>query len=138
MSWFGAESWSDAAWIGVGFLGQAAFTSRFLVQWVASERRQDSVVPTAFWWFSLLGGTILLTYAVYKKDPVIIVGQCAGVFIYTRNLFLISRGRRSREPEPQTAAEAMLPPGVRAHPAEVAGCPGPNEPATAIPAERAA
>ena len=137
MSWFGAESWSDAAWLGVGFLGQAAFTSRFLVQWVASERRQDSVVPTAFWWFSLLGGTILLTYAVYQKDPVIIVGQCAGVLIYTRNLFLIARGRRRDEPEaqPPSAAEAMLPPGVRAHPADR---PGPHEPTATAAAEKAA
>ena len=119
MSWFGADNGVDAAWLGVGFLGQAAFTSRFLVQWVASERRRDSVVPTAFWWFSLVGGLTLLSYAVYRlKDPVIIVGQCAGVFIYTRNLYLISTGRR-RE---RAAAD-----GRRGHAAPAASAPTPAE-----------
>jgi lipid-A-disaccharide synthase-like uncharacterized protein len=128
-SWFGVDNGVDALWLGVGFLGQLLFTSRFLVQWLASERRRDSVVPNAFWWFSLAGGLTLLSYAVFRlKDPVIIVGQCAGVFIYTRNLYLISRARREAGAEPprETAAEGMLPPEVRAHPASPS--PAPNSP----------
>ena len=118
MSWFGVSNASDAAWLGVGFLGQLLFTSRFLVQWLASERRRDSVVPKAFWWFSLAGGLTLLSYAVFRlKDPVIIVGQGAGVLIYTRNLYLISQARHRDASPQESAAEGMLPPDVRVHPA---------------------
>jgi lipid-A-disaccharide synthase-like uncharacterized protein len=78
----------------VGFLGQALFTARFLVQWIASERAGQSVVPLAFWFFSLGGGLVLLGYAIYRKDPVFIVGQATGVFIYVRNLMLISRQKQ--------------------------------------------
>jgi lipid-A-disaccharide synthase-like uncharacterized protein len=67
-----------AFWLVIGFLGQALFTARFLVQWVASEKQRDSVVPVAFWWLSLLGGTALLSYAISRRDPVIIVGQSRG------------------------------------------------------------
>jgi lipid-A-disaccharide synthase-like uncharacterized protein len=77
-----------------GFLGQALFTARFLVQWLVSERRRDSVVPVAFWWFSLLGGTALLSYAIFRRDPVIITGQGMGLLVYTRNLMLLARARR--------------------------------------------
>jgi lipid-A-disaccharide synthase-like uncharacterized protein len=81
-------------WLTIGFLGQALFTARFLVQWVASEKRRDAVVPVAFWWLSLLGGTALLSYAISRHDPVIIVGQALGLFVYLRNLMLIARARR--------------------------------------------
>lgn len=81
-------------WLGIGFLGQALFTSRFLVQWIASERRRQSVVPLAFWWLSLAGGGTLLAYALYRGDPVFILGQAFGLVVYVRNLLLI---RRSRE-----------------------------------------
>ncbi len=84
------------AWLVVGFAGQAAFSSRFLVQWVASERRGRSVVPTAFWWLSLLGGALLLAYAFARRDPVFILGQTAGVVVYARNLMLVRRERRER------------------------------------------
>src|SRR4029077_18347054 len=67
---------------------------RFLVQWAASERRRDSVVPVAFWWLSLLGGMTLLVYAVNRRDPVIITGQAMGIIIYVRNLMLVAKGRR--------------------------------------------
>jgi lipid-A-disaccharide synthase-like uncharacterized protein len=79
----------------VGFLGQALFTARFLVQWVASERAGRSVVPVAFWIFSLGGGLVLLGYAVSRQDPVFIVGQAMGTFIYLRNLMLIAREKRA-------------------------------------------
>jgi lipid-A-disaccharide synthase-like uncharacterized protein len=81
-------------WLTIGFLGQALFTARFLVQWMASEKKRDAVVPVAFWWLSLLGGGALLAYAISRHDPVIVVGQSMGLFIYVRNLMLIDRARR--------------------------------------------
>ena len=81
-------------WLAVGFLGQALFSARFLVQWLASEKKRDSVVPVAFWWLSLLGGTALLSYAIFRRDPVIITGQGMGLFVYVRNLMLVSKARR--------------------------------------------
>jgi lipid-A-disaccharide synthase-like uncharacterized protein len=83
-------------WLAIGFLGQALFTARFLIQWVASEKKRDSVVPVAFWWFSLLGGTALLAYAIFRRDPVIITGQGLGLFVYTRNLILVAKARARR------------------------------------------
>ena len=79
-------------WLSVGFLGQAFFSMRFLVQWVASERKGESIVPTSFWFFSIGGGLTMLIYAIYRLDPVFIVGQAAGLFVYLRNLYLIQRG----------------------------------------------
>ena len=81
-------------WLSVGFLGQAFFSSRFLVQWIASERKGESVVPVAFWFFSIGGGATLLIYAIYRRDPVFMLGQGAGLFVYLRNLYLIRRKRR--------------------------------------------
>ena len=78
-------------WLIIGFVGQAIFTARFLVQWIVSERRRDSVVPVAFWWLSLLGGLTLLSYASYRQDPVIIVGQGMGLIVYARNLMLVGK-----------------------------------------------
>jgi lipid-A-disaccharide synthase-like uncharacterized protein len=80
----------------VGFLGQFFFTSRFLVQWLASERQKKSVVPTAFWHFSILGGAVVLGYALYRRDPVFILGQASGLVIYFRNLYFIHRETRQR------------------------------------------
>ncbi len=77
----------------IGFFGQALFTARFLVQWIASERAARSVIPVAFWFFSLGGGLVLFGYALYRQDPVFIVGQGLGTFIYVRNLMLIARER---------------------------------------------
>jgi lipid-A-disaccharide synthase-like uncharacterized protein len=76
-------------WLAVGFAGQALFSMRFLVQWWASERQKRSVIPVAFWFFSLAGGLTLLSYAIYRQDPVFIVGQAGGLFIYSRNLYFI-------------------------------------------------
>src|ERR1700722_9944377 len=81
-------------WLTVGFLGQALFTARFLVQWLASERKRESIIPVAFWWFSLLGGLALLSYAIFRRDPVIITAQAMGLFVYSRNLMLVSKSRR--------------------------------------------
>ncbi|KFE33474.1 lipid-A-disaccharide synthase N-terminal domain-containing protein [Thioclava atlantica] len=85
-----AELW----WVVFGLAAQLMFTARFIVQWIASERQRDSVVPIAFWYFSLAGGLMLFSYAVYRHDPVFILGQSLGVFIYSRNLWLIYAKRR--------------------------------------------
>jgi lipid-A-disaccharide synthase-like uncharacterized protein len=85
---------SETLWIAIGLLGQALFTSRFLVQWIVSERRGESVIPMAFWWFSILGGVTLLSYALWRQDPVFIIGQATGMVVYARNLILIFRKRR--------------------------------------------
>jgi lipid-A-disaccharide synthase-like uncharacterized protein len=81
-------------WVLLGFAAQAFFTMRFVVQWIASERAGRSVVPVAFWWFSIGGGILLLVYALYRKDPVFIAGQAFGVFVYVRNLYFVMRERR--------------------------------------------
>jgi lipid-A-disaccharide synthase-like uncharacterized protein len=86
---------TEHVWLVFGFLGQAFFTARFLVQWIASERRKRSVVPHAFWYFSLGGGLTLLAYAIYRQDPVFIIGQGAGLFVYARNLWFIHRAAPS-------------------------------------------
>src|SRR4051794_40548632 len=93
--------WGMSIWVKVGFLGQAVFTARFLVQWVASEKKRDSVIPVAFWWLSLLGGMILLSYAIHRRDPVIIVGQGMGLVVYARNLMLVERARRRAAKRPR-------------------------------------
>jgi len=79
----------EAIWLIVGFLGQFVFFLRFFVQWLVSEKKKKSVIPLSFWYFSIIGGFILLAYAIYKKDPVFILGQGCGIFIYVRNLYLI-------------------------------------------------
>ena len=73
----------------IGFVGQGLFASRFIIQWIYSERKGESIIPLAFWYFSIFGGIGLLTYAIFRKDPVIISGQLFGVLIYARNLYLI-------------------------------------------------
>lgn len=81
----------------MGLLGQALFSARFIVQWIASERRKQSVVPLAFWYFSVGGGLTLLAYAIYRQDPVFIIGQGAGLFVYARNLWFIYKGAPEQE-----------------------------------------
>jgi lipid-A-disaccharide synthase-like uncharacterized protein len=89
MSLLGAKTPADGAWLIVGLAGQLMFTARFIVQWLASEKAGRSVVPVAFWYFSIVGGLIVLAYGIRKLDPVIILGQLPGVVIYSRNLWLI-------------------------------------------------
>ena len=81
-------------WLAVGFLGQAMFTSRFVLQWIASERHKQSIIPPAFWWCSVAGGLTLFIYAIHRHDPVFILGQGAGLLIYARNLMLLRRPMR--------------------------------------------
>jgi lipid-A-disaccharide synthase-like uncharacterized protein len=85
---------SAAYWMAIGFLGQALFSMRFLVQWLTSEARGASVIPTAFWWFSIAGGITLFAYAVWRRDPVFIAGQATGIVIYVRNVMLLAKQRR--------------------------------------------
>lgn len=82
-------------WVLVGFTAQALFGARFFVQWVASERAGRSVVPLAFWLFSIGGGLMLFTYALYRRDPVFIAGQGFGIFVYLRNLHFVLREQRA-------------------------------------------
>lgn len=85
-------------WVLVGLSGQLMFSLRFLVQWIVSERRKESVIPIAFWYLSLGGSLILLVYAIYRQDLVFILGQSTGSFIYIRNLMLIHRKRSAATP----------------------------------------
>jgi lipid-A-disaccharide synthase-like uncharacterized protein len=84
-------------WYIVGFGGQLMFSMRFIVQWLRSEKEGRSVIPLAFWYFSLIGGLTLLAYAIQRKDPVFILGQATGVFIYARNLQLLTREARMKK-----------------------------------------
>ncbi|MBE2276167.1 MAG: lipid-A-disaccharide synthase N-terminal domain-containing protein [Rhodobacteraceae bacterium] len=86
---------TELIWVIFGLMAQLMFTGRFLVQWIASERARSSVMPVAFWYFSLVGGLMLLAYAIYRRDPVFTLGQALGVFIYARNLSLIRIARRA-------------------------------------------
>lgn len=85
----------NALWLAVGFAGQAMFSMRFLIQWLTTEKQRKSVIPVAFWYFSILGGATLLTYAIHRADPVFIVGQAAGLFIYSRNLYFVLHERKA-------------------------------------------
>jgi lipid-A-disaccharide synthase-like uncharacterized protein len=82
-------------WVLLGFIAQAMFTMRFVVQWIASERAGHSVIPMAFWIFSILGGVLLLIYALYRKDAVFIAGQAFSFFVYARNLYFVMRDRKT-------------------------------------------
>lgn len=89
----------ETVWLCIGFLGQTLFFMRFFVQWLASERERQSVIPISFWYFSLSGGIVLLAYALWREDPIFIIGQATGLFVYCRNLYFVS-GRRVRTMSP--------------------------------------
>ena len=96
----------ETIWLGIGFLGQGLFFGRWLVQWLASERNAESRVPVSFWYMSLIGGLITLTYAIYRKDPVFIAGQSVGAFVYVRNLVLIRRADQGKTPTNSPSQQA--------------------------------
>ncbi len=112
-------------WVIFGFAAQALFFMRFLVQWIASEREGRSVVPVAFWWFSIGGASGLLVYAIQKQDPVFIFGQSLGFVIYTRNLILIRKEKLAStaavaSQDPADMAPARAGRGPRSAPARPA------------------
>ena len=91
--WWATISTKELTWLAIGFGAQLMFSLRFVVQWIASERARASVVPELFWYFSLAGGAMLLTYAIYRVDPVFILGQMTGLIIYSRNIYFIWRAK---------------------------------------------
>ena len=91
MNYFNGYSNIELFFLFIGFLGQGLFASRFIIQWIHSEKIGRSDIPIAFWYLSIFGGVGLLIYAIFRKDPVIITGQSFGIFIYLRNLYLIYR-----------------------------------------------
>lgn len=90
---------NDFIWLSIGLVGQSLFMMRFIVQWIHSERHQKSIIPLSFWYFSLSGGVIVLAYGIHRVDPVIILGQLPGTFVYARNLILIRREHRDASAE---------------------------------------
>ncbi|MGJ7516633.1 lipid-A-disaccharide synthase N-terminal domain-containing protein [Pseudomonas baetica] len=87
----------ETLWLVIGFAGQVAFTGRFVLQWLYSEYKKRSVIPTNFWYLSIVGSTLLLAYAIYREDPVFIAGQAFGSIVYLRNLQLIAKSKKLKE-----------------------------------------
>jgi lipid-A-disaccharide synthase-like uncharacterized protein len=107
-SFLGAGSGAVLMWLGIGFLGQMLFTGRMVVQWIASERKGTSVVPPMFWWMSLVGSLLLLSYFLWRRDPIGLLGQAFGSFVYLRNIIWILEGKKL-DPVPVTQAEDPMP-----------------------------
>ncbi|CZH81725.1 lipid-A-disaccharide synthase [Legionella pneumophila] len=84
---------SEFGWFFFGLMGQMVFTARFIIQWLVSEQKKQSIIPISFWYCSLFGGLVLFIYAVHSGDPVFILGQFMGIFVYLRNLYWL-RGRQ--------------------------------------------
>jgi lipid-A-disaccharide synthase-like uncharacterized protein len=107
--WWASISTTELVWLTIGFSAQAMFTMRFVIQWLASERARRSIVPETFWYFSFAGGLMLFIYAIYRMDPVFILGQGSGLFIYARNIVFIWRAKREEtiiaQPAYKPAAE---------------------------------
>jgi lipid-A-disaccharide synthase-like uncharacterized protein len=93
--WWTSTSTTEKTWLAVGFSAQLMFSMRFIVQWIASERARRSIVPETFWYFSLFGGAMLFAYAIYRLDPVFMLGQGMGLVIYSRNIYFIRAHRKS-------------------------------------------
>ncbi|MGV6889315.1 lipid-A-disaccharide synthase N-terminal domain-containing protein [Rhodophyticola sp. SM2404] len=98
ISFLRVDTRAEALWVVFGFAAQAMFMARFVVQWLASERAKASIMPIAFWYFSLAGGVMLLSYAIHRQDPVFIMGQALGLSIYMRNLWFIHRKKPATPP----------------------------------------
>ena len=94
-SWWAAASTTEIIWLSIGFAAQLMFSMRFILQWIASERARQSIVPEVFWYFSFAGGAMLFAYAIYRVDPVFIMGQGMGLLIYARNIHFIWQGKRA-------------------------------------------
>lgn len=103
---FDIDNWTEFWWVVLGLTAQLAFASRFIVQWIASERAGRSYVPVIFWYLSIGGGLMLLSYAIYRQDIVFILGQSMGVIVYARNLMLIHR-TKGADAQDADAADAI-------------------------------
>ena len=106
--WWSSTATIEIIWLGIGLAAQLMFSMRFIVQWIASERARASIVPETFWYFSLFGGALLFSYAIYRLDPVFMLGQGMGIVIYSRNIYFIRSNRRS-ESSAQHAAPSRVP-----------------------------
>jgi lipid-A-disaccharide synthase-like uncharacterized protein len=95
VEWWRQTPSIELIWIGIGLVAQLMFSMRFLVQWIATEKARASIIPETFWYFSFAGGVLLLAYAVYRMDPVFILGQATGLVIYSRNIYFIWLGKRA-------------------------------------------
>jgi lipid-A-disaccharide synthase-like uncharacterized protein len=104
--WWVATSATEKTWLAVGFLAQLMFSMRFIVQWIASERARRSIVPETFWYFSVIGGAMLFAYAIYRLDPVFMLGQGMGLVIYARNIYFIRTHNRAEASAAQARATA--------------------------------
>jgi len=94
IQWWQSTPTTELIWIAIGLTAQLMFSMRFVVQWVATEKARASIIPETFWYFSFAGGLLLLAYAVYRLDPVFILGQATGLVIYSRNIYFIWLGKR--------------------------------------------
>lgn len=94
VQWWEATPTVELVWLGTGLVAQLMFSMRFLVQWIATERARASTIPETFWYFSFAGGMLLFAYAIYRMDPVFILGQATGLVIYSRNIYFIWLGKR--------------------------------------------
>ncbi|MBC7788020.1 MAG: lipid-A-disaccharide synthase N-terminal domain-containing protein [Methylophilaceae bacterium] len=99
---------TDFLWLSIGLIGQCLFMTRFIVQWVHSERHQQSLIPVSFWYLSLSGGLIVLAYGFHRADPVIILGQLPGTFVYTRNLMLIRQKKQLAASHTEISTDSTL------------------------------
>ncbi len=111
-SWWLSTPTSEKLWLGLGFLAQLMFSMRFIVQWIASERARRSIVPETFWYFSLVGGAMLFAYAIYRLDPVFMLGQGMGLVIYSRNIYFIREHHRNVANGTASPAGATAGPGA--------------------------
>jgi lipid-A-disaccharide synthase-like uncharacterized protein len=96
--WWLTTPTRELVWVGIGLMAQLLFSMRFVVQWIATEKARASIIPETFWYFSLAGGVLLFAYALYRIDPVFIIGQATGLVIYSRNIYFTWLGRRKPSP----------------------------------------
>ena len=104
--WWAVTPTTEKLWLTLGFVAQLLFATRFIVQWLASERARQSIVPETFWYFSVLGGVLLFAYAIYRLDPVFMLGQGMGLLIYARNIQMIWHTKREGAGNPAVPSRA--------------------------------
>lgn len=114
--WLNITSWVGVVWLGIGMLGQVAFSGRMVLQWITSERKRQSVITESFWWFSLFGSLLLFSYFVWRQDPVAMLGQASGIVIYARNLRLIYKHKRRAARDASAQSDAGSAAGAGAQP----------------------